>query len=85
MVLYRPDNALLAFGVAQLASHLFYTVVHYSYFYWYINNKLDTSEINKDTNFPFKSVSDFLPGQLNNNVINEIFNLSKPLKIREEI
>ncbi|XP_063993350.1 protein RFT1 homolog [Diachasmimorpha longicaudata] len=37
MVLHWPENALLAFGVAQLAYVIFYSGTHYVYFHWYIH------------------------------------------------
>lgn len=87
MILYKPENALLAFGVAQLAAMLFHSIAHYVYFHWYmkrlnierlgLKKKLDESQSdnedntdNKNNDFPFKSVREFLPGQLKNQVDN---------------
>ncbi|KAK0084300.1 hypothetical protein PV325_007295 [Microctonus aethiopoides] len=79
IILHRPENALLAFGIAQLAAMIFHTLAHYIYFYWYIqqlNNKRlklkkheenDEMTINSgDNGFPFKSLKEFLPCQLQN-------------------
>ncbi|XP_017878351.1 protein RFT1 homolog isoform X1 [Ceratina calcarata] len=77
LVLHNPENALLAFGVAQLVAAIFYTTSHYLYFYRYIEklNKCklkrrmslkDNSEEYVVREFPFKTVKDFLPGQLVN-------------------
>ncbi|XP_043275965.1 protein RFT1 homolog [Venturia canescens] len=77
LVLYRPENALLAFGVAQLVAAIFYTISHYTYFHYYIKtlNKSsrkrkmsvrDSSDELVPKEFPFHSVKDFLPGQLQN-------------------
>lgn len=84
MILYKSENALFAFSVAQLASTLFYTISHYIFFYWYIkkidNDKKkfkkyeipinhENSDDNFDNEFPFKSIFEFLPGYMNNRVI----------------
>ncbi|XP_057321065.1 protein RFT1 homolog [Microplitis mediator] len=84
MVLHRPENALWAFGVAQIVATVFYTVTHYIYIHWYIKNNIkhdkdnhqlmssqDKAEIKNNSkyrneDFPFKSITEFLPGQLEN-------------------
>ena len=83
LILYRPENALLAFGVAQLVAAIFYSTSHYIYFHYYIKTvnksigkkrKLslrDSSDEFVTTEFPFKCVTDFLPGQLQNSVRND--------------
>ena len=79
MIIYRPENALLAFGVAQLVAAIFYTSSLYGYFHYYIKTlkkpKLKrrlSIESKEDeyilSDFPFRSIKDFLPGQLKNNV-----------------
>lgn len=79
LILYQPENALLAFGVAQLIAAVFYTVSHYVYFHHYIVNLnkftqkrrmslKDRSDEYVMREFPFHAVKDFLPGQLANNV-----------------
>ncbi|XP_048507253.1 protein RFT1 homolog isoform X2 [Athalia rosae] len=77
LIIRRPENALFAFGVAQLVAAVFYTTSHYTYFHFYIT-KLNKSKDKKKlpikdgmdeclaTEFPFKSITDFLPGQLDN-------------------
>ncbi|XP_015590433.1 protein RFT1 homolog [Cephus cinctus] len=77
LILYRPENALFAFGVAQLVAAIFYTTSHYIYFHYYIQrlkfkprrkmSLRDSSDEIVSKEFPFESVSDFLPGQLRNN------------------
>lgn len=79
LILYQPENALFAFGVAQLVAAIFYTTSHYAYFHFYIT-KLNMSKDKKKlslksgvdesvtTEFPFKSIKDFLPCQLDNSV-----------------
>ncbi|XP_058802883.1 protein RFT1 homolog [Phymastichus coffea] len=78
LIIYNPENALLAFGVAQLAAAVFYTASHYVYFNHYIKrlkrHKLkrrlsvsdDGTEEIVESEFPFMSLKDFLPGQLEN-------------------
>ena len=80
IIIYNPENALLAFGVAQLVAAVFYTTSHYVYFHYYIKrvkrHKLkrrlsmsdDGTEEIVESEFPFMSVKDFLPGQLENSV-----------------
>jgi len=79
LILYHPENALLAFGIAQLVAAIFYTISHYVYFHYYIVklNKCtqkrrmslkDSSDEYVVREFPFRSLIDFLPGQLENNV-----------------
>lgn len=79
LILYHPDNALLAFGIAQLVAAIFYTISHYAYFHYHIAklNKCtqkrrmslkDSSDEYVVKEFPFRTVNDFLPGQLENNV-----------------
>lgn len=79
LILYHPDNALLAFGIAQLVAAIFYTTSHYVYFHYHIAklNKCsqkrrmslkDSSDEYVVREFPFHTVNDFLPGQLENNV-----------------
>ncbi|KAH0952882.1 hypothetical protein HN011_004762 [Eciton burchellii] len=78
LILYHPENALLAFGIAQLVAAIFYTTSHYVYFHYYIVklNKCtqkrrmslkDSSDEYVVREFPFRSLIDFLPGQLENN------------------
>lgn len=79
LILYRPENALLAFGIAQLVAAVFYTSSHYVYFRHYIA-KLNKcahkrrmslkggSDEYVEREFPFRGVRDFLPGQLANDV-----------------
>lgn len=79
LILYHPENALLAFGIAQLVAAVFYTTSHYVYFRHHIEklNKCsqkrrmslkDSSDEYVIREFPFRAVKDFLPGQLENNV-----------------
>lgn len=78
-IIYNPENALLAFGVAQLVAAIFYTTSHYAYFHYYIRNlKKDKSKLKRRmslneneeeyilSEFPFRTIKDFLPGQLKN-------------------
>ncbi|XP_070154716.1 man(5)GlcNAc(2)-PP-dolichol translocation protein RFT1 isoform X1 [Polyergus mexicanus] len=78
LILYHPENALLAFGTAQLVAAVFYTTSHYAYFHYHISklNKCsqkrrmslrDSSDEYMVREFPFRTVKDFLPGQLENN------------------
>ncbi|XP_011644754.1 protein RFT1 homolog isoform X1 [Pogonomyrmex barbatus] len=78
LIVYHPENALFAFGVAQLVAAIFYTISHYAYFHYYIEKLNKCSQKRrmslKDSNdeyiikeFPFHAVKDFLPGQLENN------------------
>ncbi|CAL1674191.1 unnamed protein product [Lasius platythorax] len=79
LILYHPENALLAFGTAQLVAAVFYTTSHYVYFHYHIAklNKCtqkrrmslrDSSDENFVVReFPFRTLKDFLPGQLENN------------------
>lgn len=79
LILYRSENALLAFGIAQLVAAVFYTTSHYMYFHHHIEklNKCsqkrrmslkDSSDEYVIREFPFRAIKDFLPGQLENNV-----------------
>lgn len=79
LILHRPENALLAFGIAQLVAAVFYTTSHYAYFHRHIKklNKCsqkrrmslkDSSDEYVIREFPFRAIKDFLPGQLENNV-----------------
>ncbi|TGZ38053.1 man(5)GlcNAc(2)-PP-dolichol translocation protein RFT1 [Temnothorax longispinosus] len=78
LILYQPENALLAFGIAQLVAAVFYTTSHYAYFHHHIKNLNKCSQKRrmslKDSSdeyvireFPFRAIKDFLPGQLENN------------------
>ncbi|KAL7301815.1 hypothetical protein TKK_0005423 [Trichogramma kaykai] len=79
LILYNPENALLAFGVAQLVAAVFYTTSLYGYFHIYIKrlkrHKLkrrmsvsdDGVEEYIESEFPFVTIKEFLPGQLENN------------------
>ncbi|EFN78179.1 protein RFT1 homolog isoform X1 [Harpegnathos saltator] len=78
LILYQPENALLAFSIAQLVAAVFYTTSHYVYFHYHIAklNKYvhkrrmslkDSSDEYVVREFPFRDVKDFLPGQLANN------------------
>lgn len=83
-IIYNPENALLAFGVAQLVAAVFYTISHYAYFHYYIKrvkrHKLkrrlsmsdDGTEEIVESEFPFMSIKDFLPGQLENHASNPL-------------
>lgn len=77
LILYNPENALLAFGIAQLVAAIFYTTSHYAYFHYYIKkinrctskrrmSLKDSSDEYVVREFPFETVMDFLPGQLEN-------------------
>ena len=79
LILYYPENALLAFGIAQLVAAIFYTTSHYAYFHYHIKklNKWsqkrrmslkDNSDEYVIREFPFHTIEDFLPCQLENNV-----------------
>ncbi|XP_046609050.1 protein RFT1 homolog [Neodiprion virginianus] len=77
LILYQPENALFAFGVAQLVAAIFYTTSHYAYFHFYIT-KIEEFKVQErpslrddvdesvSMEFPFTSIKDFLPGQLVN-------------------
>ncbi|XP_043266072.1 protein RFT1 homolog [Colletes gigas] len=77
LILHNPENALFAFGVAQLTAAIFHTTSHYGYFYYYIKRmnkcKLKRRMSLKDNSdeyvvreFPFQTIKDFLPGHLKN-------------------
>lgn len=87
LILYHPENALLAFGTAQLVAAVFYTTSHYVYFHYHIaklnkctqkrrmslRDSSDESFVVKE--FPFRTLKDFLPGQLENNVCKNVIAL----------
>lgn len=87
-ILDNPKNALLGFGVAQVAASIFYSTSHFVYFYYYIrrlkgcrlkrklSRTVEESEEYVIAEFPFKSIQDFLPGQLPNTVIIYVKTLS---------
>lgn len=77
LILYHPENALLAFGIAQLVAAVFYTTSHYAYFHHHIKKLNECSQKRrmslKDSSdeyvmreFPFHAIKDFLPGELEN-------------------
>ncbi|XP_047365964.1 protein RFT1 homolog isoform X2 [Vespa velutina] len=77
LILYYPENALFAFGIAQLVAAIFYTTSYYAYFHYYINSitkfkqkrRMSLKDMNDEyisTEFPFRTIKDFLPGQLEN-------------------
>lgn len=77
LILYHPENALLAFGIAQLVAAVFYTTSHYAYFHHHIKKLNECSQKRrmslKDSSdeyvmreFPFRAIKDFLPGELEN-------------------
>ncbi|XP_066599565.1 man(5)GlcNAc(2)-PP-dolichol translocation protein RFT1 [Prorops nasuta] len=77
LILYHPENALFAFGIAQLVAAIFYTLSHYIYFHYYIKklgrdkHKRRMSIKDKSNEyvvreFPFQTIKQFLPGQLKN-------------------
>lgn len=80
-ILENPKNALLGFGVAQIAASIFYLASHFVYFDYYIKRlkghrlkrKLSRSGGESEeyviAEFPFKSIRDFLPGHLPKTVI----------------
>lgn len=79
LILYYPENALFAFGIAQLVAAIFYTTSYYAYFHYYINSitkfkqkrRMSLKDMNDEyisTEFPFRTIKDFLPGQLENSV-----------------
>ncbi|XP_029174943.1 protein RFT1 homolog [Nylanderia fulva] len=79
LILYHPENALFAFGTAQLIAAIFYTTSHYVYFHYHIaklnkctqKRRMSLRDSNDESfvvrEFPFCTVRDFLPGQLVNN------------------
>lgn len=79
LIIYRPHQALVAFSFAQVLSACVYTLGHYVYFYYYINNlKKNYAARKKDSvdgipqvsetedDFPFESLLDFLPARIEN-------------------
>ncbi|XP_033210012.1 protein RFT1 homolog [Belonocnema kinseyi] len=79
-IIYNPEYALLAFGVAQLVAAIFYTTSHYLYFQYYIKSlrkeksklrrRMSVNENEEEyvlSEFPFRDLKDFLPGHLENN------------------
>ncbi|KAG8226244.1 hypothetical protein J437_LFUL006346 [Ladona fulva] len=71
IVLRNPENALLAFSLAQILSTLVYSAGYYLYFGWKIykqNEERLKSKISESKNqgddFPFNSLTDFLPHKL---------------------
>ena len=79
LLIYNEENALLAFGIAQLVASIFYTTSHYAYFHYYmkglrkekskLKRKMSVNENEEEyvmSEFPFKAVKDFLPGRLTN-------------------
>lgn len=87
IIIYNPENALFAFGVAQLVAAVFCTAGHYVYFHYYIKrvkrHKLkrrlsisdDGTEEYIESEFPFMSIRDFLPGQLHNHVSRQLYKI----------
>ncbi|KYN21856.1 Protein RFT1 like protein [Trachymyrmex cornetzi] len=78
LILYYPENALLAFGIAQLVAAIFYTTSYYAYFHYHIKKLNKCSQKRKMSlkdnsdeyvlrEFPFHTIEDFLPCQLENN------------------
>ncbi|XP_071452146.1 man(5)GlcNAc(2)-PP-dolichol translocation protein RFT1 [Hetaerina americana] len=71
MVLKNPENALLAFSLAQMSSTLIYCLGYYAFFGWKIhcqnckakNSDSVSSSVHKD-DFPFENLLDFLPHKL---------------------
>lgn len=84
IILYRSEDALYAFGVAQLVAAIFYAAAHYGYFHYYTKRiqlckklsgtKFDDIDEYTLKEFPFASIKDFLPGQLENKVTLSIEN-----------
>ncbi|XP_034938993.1 protein RFT1 homolog [Chelonus insularis] len=61
---YEPESALLAFGIAQLVSMTLSAIIYYICIHFYIKRLTTRNSSNND--FPFKSIKEFIPGQLKN-------------------
>lgn len=75
LILKSAEHAVLAFSIAQVLSVFSYVVFLYVYFYFYVRAKnqiQDDNGIKKEdktvVNFPFRSMTDFLPKILRNTV-----------------
>lgn len=82
MVQNYPNGAIDAFSIAQIASSIILCFSYYGFFIWYISalnnrkqeNSKEKTHIDKKTifsdmeDFPFTSVYDFLPGNMENEV-----------------
>ena len=78
LLVYSPQQALVAFSFAHLLAASIYTLGHYSYFHYYIVSQRNKYYHQKKDNvggkspetelddFPFESILDFLPGRIEN-------------------
>lgn len=75
VLLLTPENAVLAFSVAQILSVSVYVLIFYGYFISYLRqtkheSRLKNSRRDSVTEFPFRSITDFLPKYLGSEVSN---------------
>lgn len=78
LVIKYPSEAINAFSIAQVVSSVLFCSFYYGYFAWYIhklnNINKEKIEIKRSSmfydmqDFKFKSITDFLPGLMPNNV-----------------
>lgn len=84
LVVWKPENAVIAFSVAQVFSALVASLCYYLYFYYYISKRnKEQGLLKKDQptspnspvydDFPFRSLLDFLPRKLNDRVSDFFF------------
>lgn len=82
LVLNHPSEAINAFSIAQIASSVLFCCFYYGYFTWYIYklNNLRNNDVYIEPDskyadmqdFKFKSIMDFLPGFIPNEVISKL-------------
>ncbi|XP_075229849.1 man(5)GlcNAc(2)-PP-dolichol translocation protein RFT1 [Lycorma delicatula] len=61
IVLWWPDGAVVAFSTAQIVAVIAYAVCYYCYFSHYIKQRKKNDASTVDDDFPFTSLSQFLP------------------------
>nr|CAD7198568.1 unnamed protein product [Timema douglasi] len=81
LIVYQPQSAVLAFSAAQVISACVYVIGYYVYFYVYIKRRNEKIALRKkdddvprtgkeemEDDFPFESLTDFLPARIENQV-----------------
>nr|CAD7258170.1 unnamed protein product [Timema shepardi] len=79
LIVYQPQSAVLAFSAAQVISACVYVIGYYVYFYVYIKRRNEKIALRKkdddvprtgkeemEDDFPFESLTDFLPARIEN-------------------
>nr|CAD7441970.1 unnamed protein product [Timema bartmani] len=79
LIVYQPQSAVLAFSAAQVISACVYVIGYYVYFYVYIKRRNEKISLRKkdddiprtgkeemEDDFPFESLTDFLPARIEN-------------------